>query len=263
MRQQWAYRRVNPELYLAFSLPPENIIQQHSITVINRVKWREMEHIDGIYTRNLVAELLRKTLEVVCHNKGLVYCQAQRITYFPWHLLRNNRLTYTRLNRQATWLSAAGERTFRSGASTERYRYFLAPEFYVRRNLGAEYTVLVRIRLRLSDASGEPLPSRKITSRRRHAGKDWWNGEWLDRLIAVCQYLSDGERISCGTGSSRIVFDARPLILRAPMGINERALPGLSYIRPDVILEEDDMETYDESDAIEIETDDELYPDSV
>lgn len=245
-RWEWPFRKVNPHTYLSFSLPPDELQSQPRLEVVDRHDWQAEYSVQGIRTYYLVSELLKKTLQAVCGRKGLMYCPAQDVQYFPWRLLRGNRLSYKRIDGRPASIGVAGERTFVSGAKRELYRYYVAPEFYIRRNLGSEFIALVRLKLRLSDVEGTPLPSEKIKSRRKNAARDWWNKEWLDRTIAVCHYLASDGAIIYGTKNERIIIDPRPQILTAPVAINERALPQL--LRPMDIVEVEDDDYYEEAD---------------
>ena len=167
LRYQWAFRSVSPNQVLAFHAPSEAIAQELGLRMTQSFEWADQLEINGINTRNLVAELLRKSIEVKAWEKGLRYCAVQKLLYFPYGLLPNNRLTFRQLYGKGAWLAIAGERKFFSGKASEYYRYYLAPSFRVT-EIGTEFVILLRIHVRLADANGEPFIGRKVNSRRKH-----------------------------------------------------------------------------------------------
>jgi hypothetical protein len=119
-----------------------------------------------------------------------------------------------------------------------------------------DFVVLVYVRIRLSDTSGQVLPRRIATSRRKHLCKDWWNKEWLDRLLAVCQHLDKGDKIIIGERhDEQLIINASPLCLNAPIGINEVALDRLFYDRSDMLMKQEDETAEDQANQNEVEDD--------
>jgi len=229
LQLEWAYRRVNAKLFLSFHPPPLSVANEYQMKPTGSEAWRSVERIDGIWSRNLVSELLRKSLIVKCHEKGLQYCPHTKLHYFPWGLVREGRLKFTRPDGSKTYVKAAGERKYWRPSGSERYRYYLAPVFSVVQDLLGDFAILVYVRIRLSDTAGKALPRRTANSRRKHLCKDWWNKEWLDRLFAICYYLADDGKITIGEQSEdQIIINAVPVHMNAPLGVNEDALDQLS-----------------------------------
>ena len=128
--------------------------------------------------------------------------------------------------------------------------------FFVVQNLFDAFVVLVRTQIRLTDMDGVALPKRIAQSRRKHLCKSWWNNDWLNRLLAVCQFLAeDGRVVIGGKLEEQVVINAAPLSLYAPEGINEAVLDELSYERAELLAERDD-ESEDEADEVEEKEDD-------
>ena len=188
----------------------------------------EAEKIGGIWSFNLVSELIRKALLVKCYQKGLQYCTETKLVYFPPDITKNSRINFIRPDGKKSNIVSNGRRTYRRGNA---YLYFLAPDFFVRQDLFDDFTVVVRIRFRLSDTGGQPLKGhRTIVSRRKHLCKNWWNKHWFNRTLAVSQFLADGEKIIIGEQQdTQIIINAIPLHFNAPVSINEKGLGEISH----------------------------------
>ncbi|MDI6694741.1 MAG: TIR domain-containing protein [Anaerolineales bacterium] len=243
IRFEWAYRQVDPVTFLSFHQPPSHVLEKNNLQPMGYEFWQNIESIDGILARNLVSELIRKSLIVKCHQRGLRFCADTGLHYFPWGLLNRGRFEFVRPNGSRSHINVTGQRKFWRPSGAQQYRYYLAPVFSVAQDLFGDFTVLVHIRIRLTDSSGQVLPKRTAISRRKHLCKGWWNKEWLDRLLAVCQYLADDDKILIGDRQDeQIIIRATPVSLSAPLGINEVALDRLSFDRSTLTEQEDGSE---------------------
>lgn len=257
LKSDWSYRKVDKVgsiTFLSFHKPPASIAKEYGISEKGGGLWPEVEKIDGIWSPNLVSELIRKALVVKCHQEGLKYCPETGLLYFPPGLVKNNRLNFTRPNDVSkTWVAPHGERTYRP---QRKYRYALAPVFFVHQDLFDDFTVLIRMRVRLSDTKGKAFTDKRtIVSRRKHLCKNWWNNDWLSRVFAVSQFLADDGKITIGEPrDAQIIIDATPLHLSAPVGINEDALGAPSLERPESLRNYDEHSDADINDE-EVEDD--------
>jgi hypothetical protein len=223
---EWSFRQVDPTTFLSFHHPPELIRDDLVIQPAGGCTWADVSDIDGISTRDLVSELIRKALLVACATKGLAFCEELSLPYFPSGLVNNDRLHFRKPDGSKTWLNTVGKRTYWRPGSSSEYRYHLAPIFLLRRIPGGELIVVTRIRLRLTDAYGELLDNRTAVSRRKHLCKDWWNDDWLHRILAIMQFLGDGEDITIEDSmGSTIAISAKPNEWIVPISIDETALP--------------------------------------
>ncbi len=251
MKLEWAFREVSDRLLLSFHQPPQSLATALGLRLVGRGSWRGTERVEGIITKNLVSELIRKGLIVKCLQRGLQFCQWTGLYYFPFGLVPGDKISYRWPNGKAAPINTVGERKYRRGREDDRYRYYLAPDFYVSQSLLDDFAVLVRVRVRITDTHEVPLPSHKANSRRKDLCHDWWNGEWLSRMLAICQYLADNENIVIGAQQSeQIIIAAQPLNLVAPRGIDEAALDRSSYQREDIlVLREDNEEDLEEEEV--------------
>jgi len=237
LQHQWAYKTIDPRRFLSFCHPPDDFAKEYSVQLAGGESWRDVQTVEGIKSTDLVVELLRKSLAVKCHERGLRYCPQTFLYYFPTGLVERERLNLFRPDGSKTFVSATGQRKFWRPTGSEEYRYYLAPVFSVAQNLFGEFVALVRIRIRLTDIEGEVLPRMKGVSRRKHLCRGWWNNEWLNRVLAVTHFLAENDNIYLGAlAAEQIVFDAKPICMVASEGINEDALDQLSFERSEFLI---------------------------
>ena len=244
LKSEWSYRKVDPNTFLSFHEPPASIIKEYRVREEGGAMWSSTKKINEIWSFNLVSELIKKALIVKCYQKGLRYCSETKLLHFPPDLVKKNRLYFIRPDSDlATHVLAHGKRKHPSGGE---YLYSLAPDFYVRRDLFGDFTVLIRIRVRLSDTVGEAFSTKsKIDSRRKNLCKNWWNKHWFNRFLAVSQFLADKGKITIGeTQDAQIIIDANPLYMNAPVGINEKELDRLSYERSESLRTSEEKAEY-------------------
>jgi hypothetical protein len=245
----WSFRAVTNRRFLSFQRPPEFVSELHPFKMVSKVAWRRVAKIQGISSLDLATELIRKALPVKCHEKGLIFCPTTKLWYFPKGLLERDRLPYELPNNSRAFIQVAGQRKYWRPKVTTDYCYYLAPTFNVRRDIRGDFVALLQVRVRFSDTSGEVLPKKAGQSRRKHLCRDWWNHEWLTRTMAIAQYLATEDTITIGeVVEQQIVFSATPLLLSAPVGIDESRL-GDEIVDPEALgflLEGDDFSDEDE-----------------
>jgi len=252
VQSEWAFRAISDTKFLSFSRPPNTLAAELALSPTGDEPRLERDQIDGVDTKNLVSELIRKSLYVKCLRSGLSFCPETFLYYFPFGLLERDKVWLSLPGRARTWKQVVGERSFRRGAHREHYRYHVAPSFSVRQDLGAGFTVLVRIRVRLTDTKGQVLPKRAGQSRRKKLCKNWWNDDWFNLTLGVCQFLAgeDGNILLGEDPNEQIVITGLLHNWSVPVGINESALSESSFDRSDLPLdrETDDSEPQGASD---------------
>ncbi len=220
IRRKWACRGLNPRTFLSFHKPPEG----YPYAIQNAHLWRGKDSIEGIETEDLISELLLKSLHIICHEKGLLWTSNRRWLYFPHASDSTNRISFIDTKGRKNNIQVAGERTyFRPGNST-KYRYYLAPTFKILRNMcGQDFIVRMGLRVRITTTSGHQLEARSSQSRRKHVTKDWWNYEWVNRYLAVCNFLSGGndEMVLGNQDQYKLAFDGKPMSYTSPFSLNE------------------------------------------
>lgn len=245
----WAFRAVSEAQFLSFHRPPGAIASEFGLKSVGDHPWRERLEIENIDSRSLVSELIRKSLHVKCIQKGLRLCPETALHYFPPGLLEKDKIWLTLPSGSRTWKQVVGERSFRQGVQRDRYRYYVAPCFSVRQDLGDPFIVLLRIRVRVTNPKGEVPLKRVGQARRKKLCKNWWNDDWFNLTIGTCQFLADpgGDIVLGLEPDEQIIVGGSVLAWPVPVGISEQSLSDASFDRSDLPLqrEADDPQDID------------------
>jgi hypothetical protein len=246
----WAIRYAGEGLLLSFHQPPQTVVAAHQVRSDGRGVWRSTALVAGISTKNLVSELLRKSLLVHCGQKGLAYCAESKMYYFPFGLVPTDRIRYARQDGASALINTVGERKYRKSKRGERFKYYLSPDFFISQQLGTDFMALIRVRVRITDTEGNLLASKKANSRRKDLCHDWWNHEWLSRQIAICQFLSeDGQLVIGLLKSEQVIVSGNPMSLEAPKGVNEEKLGQDSLERDEFLYDDEDDDEEEEAEV--------------
>lgn len=237
LRLEWAFRSVTPRMFLSFQYPDGPISRRFRFTPIMHVEWASERRLHGIFVKDLVIELLRKSLVVKCNQKGLEFCVDTGMQYFPTGLVPNDRLQFTRPDGTRTFVQVTGQRKYWRPQGEQYYRYYLSPAFSVLRHPFEEYVALLRMRVRITDMDGRLLTKRSGNARRKHLCKDWWNMHWFNRTLAICQFLADDGRIVIGNSNAELIsIDSSPKAMVAPFSIAENRLDYGAFERDEEML---------------------------
>jgi hypothetical protein len=202
--------------------------------------------------KNILSGLLRRRLEQLCLGKGLALFEEKGRLHFPNNMFPNNRLQFTRYDGRKISIRVVGLRTFRTtsqGSSVvETTRYHLSPDFRFFFDLLGSPVFRLRIGIHWTDTNGHPLDDRKAFRRRKALCKDWWNYEWLSRMMAITQWLGDGhEEITLlKTDSGNFRLSLKPLTFSSNFGIDEGKPTELEEVEGEMAILEDADEGEDE-----------------
>jgi hypothetical protein len=248
-RTAWAFRMVSPNRFISFCPPPAELQERFSLTPACTLEWRDHKEMDSIATYDLTKELLRRSIDVACASKGLVYCADRQLFYFPSGVTEHNMLSVNPVHGKRRRVGVVGERTFGVGQRKAKYRYYVAPTFFCSWRSG-RYEIVVRLRLRISNMQGALYPARAALARRKDIGGTWWNDDWLNRVMAVMQFLATDDVIRVGsTSEDAVEVSSIPQTWRVPIGINEFALLDAKENRDEVTQRgHDDGEKTDDDD---------------
>lgn len=268
LAEHWPFfNPINSTVLWAFD--PPRVDMNVPVRSTKAISWQNLTEFEGLRMEDLALAVLRKAIIVKCLQGGMKLVPKTKspqtkspLPYFPEGILPDNRLRFTTYGGKKTYVSAVGERTFKSGEHRERIKYHLAPNFRLTAELG-QLMVRVSNRLYLTDLMGYPLEGPKVTSRRKRICRNWWNHEWISRFMAVvewlCQGQADCEVLRTANGSFRI--SSEPLTLSVNQGINEAILNPVPIMDADVDAVEEDTDDgkgdFDEYDDIEQEAEDE------
>ena len=222
---RWAFHKVSPNRFLSFHTPPEADRDALGITAKGGADHQYLRTIDGCLSTNLVPELVRKALTVKCIQMGVCASPEKGHLYFPPGLVTGDRLKFERPDGLRTFVNAVGQRKYWRPQKSEEYRYSLSPTFAVPQARDGPLVVLVRMRVYITDTKGKALANRQTVSRRKHLCKNWWNDDWLHRILAVCQFLAAGEEsITIGEADEQVAICSTPRSWDVAVGINEDLL---------------------------------------
>jgi hypothetical protein len=226
----WGYKYVAPGNFYSFQAPPPEAMRKLNLEKIDEYAWGQDTSINGISSLDLVSELLRKALYAKCRERGLLFCRDTHVTYFPSGLVAKDRIRYARPDGMRSHISVVGKRKYWRPGSSSEYRYYLVPDFFIKRDIFGRFSAALRVRVRITDPRGTVLPPRTSLSRRKHLCKDWWNDDWLHRTLAIAQFIGDDGRIVIGSDEiEQIVIPSDLVPATAPRGIEEDLLGSAAY----------------------------------
>lgn len=247
-RLGWAFRKVAANRFISFCEPSAELADRFGLTFAGRINWNDTVIMDGIRTRDIAKELLRRSLDVACASKGLIYWAERDFFYFPKKLVTRDLLPVRCLDGKDRRVGVVGERTFGVGRNKSRYRYYLAPTFSAVWNTD-NYGIVLRPRIHITNLQGQTLTPRGALARRKDIGGTWWNDDWFLRIQAVMQFLSDGDKIVVGSLlGERVVVERDPRTWQVAVSINDAAVRDAKADRDEIAKREDmDEEASDES----------------
>jgi len=250
---KWAFYIQSPRVVWSFSKPHYylNLATKRTASVA----WESVVEYEGLNMSYVATNLIKRSIAVYCLAKGMNQESTKKYgLYFPENMFPNNRLSFVNYKQKKIPIAVVGERTFYSVGLREKNRYHLSPSF--RPLLWAFHVPVIQVNIRvyLTDLDGNPLDSRKMLSRRKRLCKDWWNYEWLSRMMAVSSWLSNSQETVniLSTDNGDLVLSGRPITLKALLGIDEDALePIVLEDKHNVIDEDSDIVDFEDVDPME------------
>lgn len=234
----WAFRKVAANRFISFCEPPAGLTNQFGMSFAGRTNWNDIIEMDRIRTRDIVKEVLRRSLDVACASKGLIYCADRGFFYFPQKLVTRDQLPVQPLAEKPRRVGVVGERKFGSGRNKSRYRYYLAPTFSAIWNSDC-YGIILRPRIHVTNLKGDFLTPRGALARRKDIGGTWWNDDWFLRIQAVMQFLSDGSKIVVGSlPDEEVVVAMHPRTWQVAVSINDVAVKDAKTDRDEITKRE-------------------------
>lgn len=178
-RRTWPCARIGESAFASFHEPPAGV------KVANRGQflWREMPKQNGRRTRDIAKEIARRSLEVVCLQKGLKFCTDRKVFYYPEREAGEWVQPIRHVDGRNTTVQLTGERTKGFGERASIFLYQLAPRFSPQCDAEDNWTVLVNPYIRVTTTEGQLFEGKEIGRRRKVVSKQWWNNKWLPRLL--------------------------------------------------------------------------------
>jgi hypothetical protein len=225
LRARWAFVELSPGRLVSFSPHPPGCLPLRDHRQRTEFSWADVSHRDGKPSEDLAKELTRRSLELVCMQKGLKYCDDREVFYFPAREDGDWNQPFRHVDGRATRVQLTGERNKTRGDSVQTTLYQLAPRFRPQREPDGTWNVVLNIYVRVTDAKGKPYEFKEITRRRKAVTKGWWNNHFLARLLGIIQALETRSgHIEVGEGKRAVVVDTAPLCWQCPVGLDVEAL---------------------------------------
>ncbi len=215
LKKRWAFYAKDSQNFFAFSPPPSPELFEYEI--IDVIPWKDKERIYNIKTLNIIKNLIMKSLTVYSLKKGLKYSENSKL-YFPSGLFQNDKIVFKNYMGKSTFIQVTGERH----APTYSFRYYLSPQFKIK-EINNNFFLQIHIGFHITSIDGTSLEKKKMTSRQKTLRKSLFNKDYLNRLIAISFYLSNGEpTISIGDKKEyEITIKSYPLTFESPYTIDE------------------------------------------
>lgn len=234
LRDTWAFRLVDDRLALAFEAPPAigaGLVSRGAGASL----WASNAKVDGIYSQDLVAELLKKSVQLELLRRGLRWTPNGSALFFPKDLLERDRITFTSYTGKQTYVTVGGTRSLRG--SSVNYR--LGVSIWVRRDVVPGFALLVKLRLFLIDSDGKPIEGSSIPAVRKKIAGNWFNHAFLNRHLAIASFLAaGGNAMEIGAKQSSIVLAAQSIGGSVPRRVNEKLLERMGGIEPEAFDDE-------------------------
>ena len=225
LRGRWAFVELSPGRLVSFSPHPPGSLPLRDRRQHQEFSWTDASHRDGKSTEDLAKELARRSLEVVCLQKGLKYCDDRKVFYFPERETGEWNQPFRHVDGRATRVQLTGERNKTRGDTVQTTLYQLAPRFRPQREADGTWVVVLNSYIRVTDADGKPYEFKEIGRRRKAVTKGWWNNHFLARMLGIIQALETREgHIEVGESKRAVVVDTAPLCWQCPVGLDVEAL---------------------------------------
>jgi hypothetical protein len=219
----WPHYELSGGKVVAFSLPPADV-PVWAYTAEGDVLWREQDIYEGSRSRDIVSNLLWQSFARTLLRRGLKRDPEMGLFYFPRGLVQQNKIRYVGRRGRKTWVSVVGEKQFRG----KPYRYYLAPDFQIRQDLGQDFVAQMKIRVFLTDVKGKRFDHGTTIARRKHLASSWFNHHWLNRVLAIASFLAKSKSriVLLGKEDPAVLF-ASPISGDVDWAINEASLKSL------------------------------------
>ena len=225
LRGRWAFVELSPGRLVSFSPYPPGSLPLRDRRQHQEFSWTDASHRVGKSTEDLAKELARRSLEVVCLQKGLKYCDDRKVFYFPERETGEWNQPFRHVDGRATRVQLTGERNKTRGDTVQTTLYQLAPRFRPQREANGTWVVVLNSYIRVTDAEGKPYEFKEIGRRRKAVTKGWWNNHFLARMLGIIQALETREgHIEVGESKRAVVVDTAPLCWQCPVGLDVEAL---------------------------------------
>jgi hypothetical protein len=244
MRKEWAFVCASPNQWLTFHELPRTF-ERFFVRGRKELQWSIDEELAGRPTAHILRELIRRSLDVACHQAGLTWCPDRKIYFFQRDDGKDRKVPLRHVDGRQTHVGVTGERKLGWGERASQFRYQLGPRFRAGQDEDGTWWLTLRVYVRVTDTGGLPYQLKEIGRRRKAVTKNWWNKEWLARMLGVIQALETSEGIiQVGDDKTALIVSTDPLQWECPVSIDTEAMTRYEDFQREIAaaraIEEDD-----------------------
>jgi hypothetical protein len=228
LRSNWAFWRIEGKsIFLAFSPPPDELLNGLLESTGQEWEWSTTENIEGIPSHNLVSSILYRSVVVILLAGGCKFWEENRALYFPDGLFPKNKLSFKGYGGRGTYIATKGKSTFYRRGQAQVCNYFLGFRHSVIRSPSGTWMVYFKIYLRLTNEADNELEPRPAMSRRKAITRGWWNDKLLNRYLALCSAVRGFQDLRrFREGNDQVLLEETLISFSSPGGIDESQLDG-------------------------------------
>ncbi|OQW54905.1 MAG: hypothetical protein A4S14_14735 [Proteobacteria bacterium SG_bin9] len=232
----------------AITVPPPDILKAEDFVEQGDTRLK----IAAFDASNMITDLVRQAWETALDAKKLgthILGSGLAARYFANGQLTKNRAYFTAFGGRRTYRQLVGNKSKRAKDGTKvpdgqwHYGLSCSPQLLPFARLVLRHHVI------FTDDGVTPWAKpERMHKARRSVCKQWWNGEWRDRLFAFMAELGQGQKklaIDVGGGQSLVVTMV-PMNFTSPMSYLENGDEGLDESSEIELVEEEDTEDDDD-----------------
>lgn len=201
---------------------------------------------------NMVTDLIRQVWEGTLDARKLgthVLGSGLSARYFTAGQLTKNRAYFTAFGGRRTYRQLVGNKSKRARDGTKvpdgnwHYALSCSPQLLPFPRLVLRHHVIFT-----DDGTTPWAKPERMHKARRSVCKQWWNGEWRDRLFAFTAELGSGKKkLAIGVGGGQVLtVTMLPMNFTSPMSYLENADDGLDETAEIELVEDEDPEDDDD-----------------
>ena len=253
MSNEWVFILNGNEIW-AFDSPPKNDVAK--AREVERINCSDPSKQNTSKVNNILSGLLKEGVLHHCLSRGMKKIDESGDVYFPKGLIPDDQLHFIRYDGKKLPVKAVGQRTFktRTGNSNERYElekygYHLSPRFKPVTKRFGQPSYALTVKIHWLNTQNQPLSSKSANSKRKALCKDWWNYEWLSRVMAITYWLVEGKE-HCDlltTESGNLRIGGSLVTYQSGWSLDETQEDPMVEKREDAILEDEAEEHGEET----------------
>jgi hypothetical protein len=227
-QRSWPFVKSGDYVY-SFISPPDELKEKVTSRSWKGAMWQDVDadYYNGKSPRNVVAELIRRTMEFSLFRSGLLWCPEKELIYFNPKKHLNKRLPFKLPNGGSGNRAVCGkQKKWRPNDKSEDFKWQLAPSCRCYGGNEDPWEIRTRVQIRVTYPDGRPIESSRIITFRKKVTNGWTQDKFRDLNLLMMQHASKGdETIRVGEDSECVEISSIPFVFNSPVSIAEDALP--------------------------------------